>query len=257
VFLLILQAVKRRSSVLDNDIGSVGPVRRIRQKSNLLYSKGSSSLISGSSLSLDRNQMVVDISQQGSSIQKPILLDEVKHSHMKLSKENVDSTIPSLSSPPLPSKSSEMASKILQQLDKLVSPKEKSSESRLTIVNDNSQTKLSPSMLRGQALRSMEMVESSKLLNNMHGNKLDGQFGNLSASTQNQKLNSQRGEVENGPLKLVAPNDGLLPLITTEDATNASNKVLSTAKSGGSFMIKSVSDLPRKKRAFHMSAHEV
>ncbi|XP_047157661.1 nuclear pore complex protein NUP1-like [Vigna umbellata] len=249
-------AVKRRSSVLDNDIGSVGPVRRTRQKSNLLYSKGSSSLISGSSLSVDRNQMVVNASQQGSSMQKPILLDEVKHSHMKLSKENVDGTIPSLSSPPLPSKSSEMASKIMQQLDKLVSPKEKSSESRLTIVNDNPPTKLSPSMLRGQALQSMETVDSSKLLNNMHGNNLDGPFGNLSGSAQNQKLNSQRDKVENGPLKLVAPTDGLLPLITTEDATKTSNKVLSTAKSGDSFMIKSVSDLPRKKRAFHMSAHE-
>ncbi|WVY99259.1 hypothetical protein V8G54_031410 [Vigna mungo] len=249
-------AVKRRNSVLDNDIGSVGPVRRIRQKSNLLYSKGSSSLISGNSLSMDRNQMVVNASQQGSSMQKPILLDEVKHSHMKLSKENVDGTIPSLSSPPLPSKSSEMASKIMQQLDKLVSPKEKSSESRLTIVNDNSPTKLSPSMLSGQALRSMEMVDSSKLLNNMHGNNLDGPFGNLSGSAQNQKLNSQRDKVENGPLKLVAPTDGLLPLITTEDATKTSNKVSSTAKSGDSFMIKSVSDLPRKKRAFHMSAHE-
>ncbi|KAK8467727.1 hypothetical protein PHAVU_007G136500 [Phaseolus vulgaris] len=249
-------AVKRRSSVLDNDIGSVGPVRRIRQKSNLLYSKGPSSLISGSSLYADRNQMVVDTSKQGSSMQKPILLNEVKHSHVKLSKENVDDTIPSLSSPPLPSKSSEMASKILQQLDKLVYPKEKSSESRVTIVNDNSPTKLSPSMLRGQALRSMEIVDSSKLLDNMHGNNLDGPFGNLSGSAQNQKLNSQRDKVENGPLKLVAPTDGLLPLVTTADATNPRNQALCSAKSGDSFMIKSVSDLPRKKRAFHMSAHE-
>ncbi|KAK7356525.1 hypothetical protein VNO80_15798 [Phaseolus coccineus] len=249
-------AVKRRSSVLDNDIGSVGPVRRIRQKSNLLYSKGSSSLISGSSLYADRNQMVVDASQQGSSMQKPILLNKVNHSHMKLSKENVDDTIPSLSSPPLPSKSSEMASKILQQLDKLVYPKEKL-ESRVTIVNDNSPTKLSPSMLRGQALRSMEIVDSSKFLDNMHGNNLNDPFGNLSGSAaQNQKLHSQRDKVENGPLKLVAPTDGLLPVVTTADATNPSNQALYSAKSGDSFMIKSVSDLPRKKRAFHMSAHE-
>ncbi|TKY51774.1 Nuclear pore complex protein NUP1 [Spatholobus suberectus] len=250
------RAVKRRISVLDNDVGSVGPVRRIRQKSNL-YSKGSCSPISGSSLSVARSGMVMDAAQQPlSSMQKPILLDEVKHSHMKLSKENVDGIIPSSSFPPLPTKSSEMASKILQQLDKLVSPKEKSSKLRLPIVNDNSPTKLSPSMLRGQALRSMEMVDSSKLLDNIHGNKLDGPFGNLSASAQNQRLNSQRDEVENGPLKLVAPSEVLLPLVTTADATNPSNQVLTGAKSGDSFMIKSVYDPPQKKRAFHMSAHE-
>ncbi|RDX93914.1 Nuclear pore complex protein NUP1, partial [Mucuna pruriens] len=250
-------AVKRRSSVLDNDIGSVGPVRRIRQKSNLLYSKGSCSPISGSFLSVARSGMVMDTAQPPlPSMQKPILLDEVKHSHMKLSKENVDDIIPNSSFPSLPSKSSEMASKILQQLDKLVSPKEKSSELRLPIVSDNSPTKLSPSMLHGQALRSMEMVDSSKLLDNIHGNKLDGPFGNLSGSAQNQKFNSQRDKVENGPLKLVAPSDGLLPFVTTADATDPRNQVLSSAKSGDSFMMKSVSDPPQKKRAFHMSAHE-
>ncbi|CAJ1976593.1 unnamed protein product [Sphenostylis stenocarpa] len=247
-------AVKRRSSLLDNDIGSVGPVRRICQKSNLLYSKGSSSL--GSYLSVDRYQMVVDAGQKGFSMQKPIPLDEVKHSHMKLSKENVHDTIPSLSYPPVPSKSSEMTSKTLQQLDKLVSPKEKSCESTLTIVNDNSLTKLSPSMLRGQALRSMEIVDSSKLLDNIHGNNIDGPFGNFFAGAQNQKLKSQRDKVENGSLKLVAPSEGLLPPVTNAETTYPRNQVFSTAKSGDSFMIKPVSDPPQKKRAFHMSAHE-
>ena len=242
---LFLQSVKHRSSVLDNDIGSVGPVRRIRQKSNLLYSIGSCSPISGSSSSVARGGMVKDAAQQPlSSMQKP-------------AKENVDDIIPSSSFPSLPSKSSEVASKILHQLDKLVSPKEKSSELRLPIVNDNSPTKLSPSMLRGQALRSMEMVDSSKLLDSVHGNKIDGPFGNLSTSAQNQKSNSQRDKIENGPLKLVAPSAGLLPLVTAADATKPRNQVLSSAKSGDSFMIKSVSGPPQKKRAFHMSAHEV
>ncbi|KAL2324993.1 hypothetical protein Fmac_024051 [Flemingia macrophylla] len=246
-----LGAVKRRSSVLDNDIGSVGPVRRIRQKSNL-----SCLPISGSSLSIARSGIVIDAAQQhSSSMQNSILLKEVKHNHVKLSKQNVDDVIPSSSFSPFPSESSKMASKILHQLDKFVSPKEKSSELRLPNVHDNSPTKLSHSMLRGQALRSMEIVDSSKLLDSIHGNKLDGQFGKFSASAQNQKLNSQGDRVENGSLKLVAPSDGLLPL-TTEDATNPRNQVLSSAKSGDSFMAKSVSDPPQKKRAFHMSAHE-
>ncbi|RZB88084.1 nuclear pore complex protein NUP1-like [Glycine soja] len=239
-----LGSVKRRSSVLDNDIGSGGPFRQIRQKSNILYSKGSCSPISGSSSSVARSGMVMDAALQPLS------------SMQKSAKENVDGIIPSSSLPSLPSKSSEVASKILHQLDKLVSPKEKSSELRLPIVNGNSPTKLSPSMLRGQALRSMEMVDSSKLLDGVHGNKLDGPFGNFSASAQNQKSNSQRDKVENGPLKLVAPSTGLIPLVTAVDATNPRNQVLYSAKSGDSFVIKSVSDPPPKKRAFHMSAHE-
>ncbi|KAG4397688.1 hypothetical protein GLYMA_10G194700v4 [Glycine max] len=243
-FALNHDSVKRRSSVLDNDIGSGGPFRQIRQKSNILYSKGSCSPISGSSSSVARSGMVMDAALQPLS------------SMQKSAKENVDGIIPSSSLPSLPSKSSEVASKILHQLDKLVSPKEKSSELRLPIVNGNSPTKLSPSMLRGQALRSMEMVDSSKLLDGVHGNKLDGPFGNFSASAQNQKSNSQRDKVENGPLKLVAPSTGLIPLVTAVDATHPRNQVLYSAKSGDSFVIKSVSDPPPKKRAFHMSAHE-
>ncbi|XP_027364074.1 nuclear pore complex protein NUP1-like isoform X2 [Abrus precatorius] len=251
-------AVKRRSSVLDNDTASVGPIRRIRQKSNLLYSKESSLPLSSSSLSIPRSRMSIDTTQQpSSSIQKPVIPDDVEHSHMKYSEENVDDTIPSSNFTPLPSKSSEMASKILHQLDKLVSPKEKASELRLPpLGNDNSPTKLSPSMLRGQALRSMEMVDSSKLLDNIQGNKLDSPFGNLSASAHNQKLNSQSDKVENGSLKLVAPCDGFLPVVATTDATNPRNRVLSSAKCVDSSMIKSVSDPPQKKRVFHMSAHE-
>ena len=46
-----LQLLKRKSSVLDSDIGSVGPMRRIRHKPNLLSSKSSRTAIGGSPLS--------------------------------------------------------------------------------------------------------------------------------------------------------------------------------------------------------------
>ncbi|KAL1342273.1 hypothetical protein HN51_028842 [Arachis hypogaea] len=223
-------ALKRSSLTLDNDIGSVGPIRRVRQKSNLLYSKGSSSL------SIARSGAGGDYSQQpSSSSQNPTLMDE-----------NVNDSKPGTSFPALPTKSSEMASKILQQLDKLVSPKEKSSESRLSTVNDISPMKLSPSMLRGQALRSMETVDSSKLLENMQDNKLDGKVGNLFPGGQ--KLTLQKDLVENRPLKLNAPSD--------VDATNPKNQFMSSAKSVDSSMINSVSFHPQKKSAFHMSAQE-
>ncbi|PNX98102.1 platelet binding protein GspB-like, partial [Trifolium pratense] len=122
--------IKCRNLAVDNNIGSVGPIRRVRHKSNLLYSKGSSSPLSGSALSVYRNGSGIDTAQQpSSSLRKSVLLDEVKHK----SEENVNGTKASTSVPPFSSKSSEMATKILQQLDKLVSPKEKSSESRLPV----------------------------------------------------------------------------------------------------------------------------
>ncbi|RDX64251.1 Nuclear pore complex protein NUP1, partial [Mucuna pruriens] len=246
--------LKRRSSVLDNDIGSFGPIRRIRHKSNLLSSKSLTLPHSGNPLSIDRSVVAIDASQQpSSSMQKPNLLGEAKHRHSKLSAENVDDTMPSTSIPPLPSKSSEMASKILQQLDKLVSPKDKSSELRLPTLADKSPTKLSSSMLRGQALRSMETVDSSKLLDNIRDNGLDGTLGNLSASAQ--KLTSKIDETKNGPSKLVAPTDVLVPVVNDANATG-SRKQDSTLKSGDSSGTKPVSHPPQKKRAFHMSAPE-
>ncbi|KAK7268598.1 hypothetical protein RIF29_21299 [Crotalaria pallida] len=246
-----LGAGKRRSSVLDNDVGSVGPIRRIRHKANL-YAKGSSLPLSGPSLSIAGSRLSIDASQQtSSSMGKPIILDEVKHSHMKLSEENVDGTRPSKSRPSH-SKSSEMASKILQQLDKFVSPpKEKSSELRLPAVNDKTPMKLSPSMLHGQARRSMETIDSLKLLDTAKDNRFDVAPGNLSDNVQ--KLTSQIDKVENG----LAPSDELVPAVTDADFTKPRNEVISTSKSVvNSFVTNSVSYLPQKKRAFHMSAHE-
>ncbi|TKY53560.1 Nuclear pore complex protein NUP1 [Spatholobus suberectus] len=247
--------LKRRSSVLDNDIGSFGPIRRIRHKSNLLSSKSLTLPHSGNPLSIDRSGVGIDSAQQpSSSMQKPNLLGEAMHRHTKLSAENVDDTMPSTSIPPLPSKSSEMATKILQQLDKLVSPQEKSSELKLTTLADKSPTKLSSSMLRGQALRSMETVDPSKFLNNAQDNGLDGTLGNLSASAQ--KLTSKINETENGPSKLVAPTDVLVPVVTDANATGPRKQDISILKSGDSSGTKTDSHPPQKKRAFHMSAPE-
>ncbi|XP_045816724.1 nuclear pore complex protein NUP1 isoform X3 [Trifolium pratense] len=241
--------LKRRSSVLGNDIGSLGPIRRIRHKANLLSSKGLTLTHSDSPLPITSSGVgIINAAQQSSlSMQKPILSGEVKHSHSKSSAENEDDTMPSSSFPPLPSKSSEMASKILQQLDKMVSPKEKSSILRMPNVNDKSPTKLSSSMLRGQALRSMETVDSSKLLDSVQDNELDDTLRSLSASAQ--KLTSKRSKMENG-LKPVSLNNGLIPAVTGSDSTVPRNQVMSIGKSEVS------SDPPSKKRAFCMSAHE-
>ncbi|CAJ1968001.1 unnamed protein product [Sphenostylis stenocarpa] len=233
--------LKRRSSVLDNDIGSFGPIRRIRHKSNLLPSKSLTLSHLGNPLSIDRSGVGVDAAQQHlSSMQKAHMLSEARHMHTKLSAETVDDTMPSTSIPPLPSKSSEMASKILQQLDKLVSPKEKSP------------TKLSSSMLRGQALRSMETVDSSKFLDNIRNNELDGTHGNLSAGSQ--RLKSKIDETENGSSKLVSPTDAMVPLDANAEVPRKQD--ISILKSGDSSGAKPVYHPPQKRRAFHMSAPE-
>jgi hypothetical protein len=94
----------------------------------------------------------------------------------------------------------------------------------------------------------METVDSSKLLDNVQDNELDGTLRSLSASAQ--KLTSKRSKMENGQ-KPVSLNNGLIPAVTSSDSTVPRNQVMSIGKSEDS------SDLPSKKRAFCMSAHEV
>ena len=113
-----MQLLKRRSSVLDSNIGSVGPILRI-----------------------------------------------IRTTILRTLMENGDNSRPGISFAHVPSQSTEMAEKILQQLDKLApSPKEKSSQLKLAAAKEKekSPAKLSPSMLRGQALKSLESVPSVK-----------------------------------------------------------------------------------------------
>lgn len=229
--------------MLDNDIGSLSHMRRIRQKSNLITPRGLSASISESPLSIIKSGVHADLAYASPTIQKPLLLNQPKHGDKKLSSETINDALPSTSVPHISSKSSEMASKILQQLDKLVSPKEKSSEVKLTTDKDNSLARLSPSMLRGQALRSMETVDSSKFLDHMRDSS-DSLHENLAAEAE--KLSSPKEKIDHS-LKFVAPV-GLGPVINA-DASMPSHSV--------NPMVKPVSHHPQKSRAFRMSAHEV
>lgn len=112
-------------------------------------------------------------------------------------------------------------------------------------------------MNSGQALRSMDMADSSKSLDNLQGNKFDGTFRNLCASAQNQKFVSDRDKVENGLLKFRAPFNELVPVAAATDATKPRNQVLPTGKTMDADMIKSGSHPTQKRRAFCMSAHKV
>ncbi|KAH7536863.1 hypothetical protein FEM48_Zijuj03G0031300 [Ziziphus jujuba var. spinosa] len=96
-------ALQCQSSVLDNDIGSSGPS------------------VSGS-LSIPKTGLgSVAAQKPSSSIQNLNSSSELKNDYEEASTENEESTVPSTSFSSVPTKSSEMDSKMLQQLDKLVS----------------------------------------------------------------------------------------------------------------------------------------
>lgn len=254
-------AVKRRSSVMENDIGSFGAIRRIRQKPNLLSSRGLSLPVSGSPLSSSGTGLGSDAAPSRS---KPLSFGEPVNNFNKPSTENGDNSMPYTT---VPSKSSEMASKILQQLDKLVSPKDKSSESKVLALMDKSPSKLSPSMLRGQALKSLEDVDSTKFFGDVQDNKkLDGLLNKIMPEAQ--EFTSQKKDKvnENGPLKLVSAADKSTAKMNGIDSrnqkVNGEDSILPKKDAARNFensvpdAVNSVAYSPQKKRAFKMSAPE-
>ncbi|XP_074269521.1 uncharacterized protein LOC141592665 [Silene latifolia] len=105
------QVLKRRSSVLENDIGSVGPIRRIRQKPNLLHPKTLSLPPPGGRQLTHVSEVLSDVAEVPSSKERTY----VNHSFSKVLGEN---SLPGSSSGYVPSQSIEMAQKIFEQLDK-------------------------------------------------------------------------------------------------------------------------------------------
>ncbi|KAL5568674.1 hypothetical protein UlMin_025249 [Ulmus minor] len=258
-------SLKRRNSVLDNDIGSFGPIRRIRQKPNLLSSRGLSSHVSGSPLSTSRTGLGSEAAEnQSSSTLKPILFGGPTRNFIKPPTETRDKTVSNTSSSLVPSKSSEMASKILQQLDKLVSPKDKSSESEVLTLRDKSPTKLSPSMLHGQALKSLEDVDSSKYLENpQYNNMLDGSLDKMTPDSKSSSSQKQVKVKENAPMKLLAASDKTAALENGVDSTlpivNGGDSIIQKKDPVLSVKIAAASNSAgylHKKSAFQMSAHE-
>ncbi|KAF8403396.1 hypothetical protein HHK36_011498 [Tetracentron sinense] len=252
------QISKRRSSVLDNDVGSVGPIRRIRQKINLISPSKNLGAVPGSPLSPSGTGIGSDAAQRSLSSLKPLLLDEPRRNTSNMLAENGDNDIPTTSFAAVPSQSSDMAQKILQGLDKLVpSPKEKSSELKLATAREKSPTKLTLSMLHGQALRSVENVDSSKFLYNSQGNgNLVGLDGIRVPGGRDSTSQKQDKVEENGPTKIVVPRDGLAPGVNGVGTTILIKDPTPSVKEADSSISNFDANPPQKKRAFRMSAHE-
>lgn len=215
------QTLKRRSSVFDDEVASVGPMRRIRQKPNLLA---------------PRFHQGVGV---GSHPKQKLELMALKNIG-----ENENQSVPSTSYARVHASSSQTAAKILQHLENL-SPKEKSSESKLVAAREKCSLKLTPSMSSGQALKSGEDVGSSKLL---LGNAMLPYARDTSPQKRvSAEENHHKTPVfSSGPRNSVLNNDSAVPLKTS----NLSIGTADLVKNGAS-------QPPPQKRAFRMSAEEV
>lgn len=218
------QPLKRRSSVLEDDIGSVGPMRRTRQKPNLL-SHGISRPNPGAGVA------------SATVVHQEFL-------------EVGDNDVPTryVHIPPKPS---ETAAKILDHLETLT-PKEKSSESRLAAGKDKTPKKSTLNMLRGQALKSLESLDSPKLLQSAQDDhKLENWSKVVPTNAHDSSLQKQckidqhpQNKSINGSTVVAKNNEK----ISFEDAQPG----VETADS----LDKNSSAQPQKKHAFRMSALE-
>ncbi|XP_022956526.1 nuclear pore complex protein NUP1-like isoform X1 [Cucurbita moschata] len=180
------QGLKRRSSFFDNHIGPNVPLRRIGQKPNIHLSKGSSLPVSTRPISVPVDRLSFDASQSSkfgkvhnfpSSIWNSQLSLKPKKNSTRKFIMNVESdNIRGAGSSSIytPSRSYKMASKILEQLDKLTPPKEK--VKRLP-VGEISPPKLSPFTVDGHLKivkdvdlpRDEELVHDNKQSISLHG----------------------------------------------------------------------------------------
>ncbi|KAK1416554.1 hypothetical protein QVD17_32345 [Tagetes erecta] len=210
-------ALKRRSSVLDEDIGSGGPLRRIRQKANLISQS-------------DKKELGYPVFHQPSGEGQTLLLTN-----------EPEPKVPNYAS--VPTKSTQTANKILQHLDK-PSRIEKSSVSTLSGMRDNSPNELRLDMLHGQALRSLEKVDSPKFLPRSH----DIQKPMASESTLQSKDKTEENCVSKFPL-----SHNMLTSVGVDKTDTLKDKapIVEIAD-----LPSKVIEEPQKRHAFQMSAPE-
>lgn len=204
-----------------DDIGSGGPVRRIRQKANLLSQ--------GSPLSKNTSEFR----------QKLLLRNEADSKSFKAIEENGETSRSSLGYASVPTKSTQMATKILEQLERL-SPKEKSPGSRLTRMSEKSP--FTPQEKPDSTPKLMSSSEDYK--------KSESLFPDARESTTTQTQSKGKEKVEeNGPKKFAVPRNVLSTM-------NGSSGVSIRDNGPTDSTFKLPAEPPQKKR-FQISAHEV
>ncbi|KZV24240.1 hypothetical protein F511_01722 [Dorcoceras hygrometricum] len=239
-------ALKRKNSVLGDDLGSVGPIRRIRQRPNLLASRTS---VTASGLESSSDSVLMSSKQKHTLIVKP------KNSVSKTVGETQDDSIPSASYTHVPSRSSEVAARILQHLENLT-PKEKSPESKLVKLRDKSPLRLTSSMLGGQALKIKEDVASPQLLLNFQdGRRMEDRHTAILPDTRDSTCQKLGNAGQNSTEDSVMRAELLNPLMKNDIVESlkppgpSSENVNAFAKNG-------VAQPPLEEGAFRMIAQE-
>ncbi|WVZ60809.1 hypothetical protein U9M48_010786 [Paspalum notatum var. saurae] len=126
------QVLKRRGDDLEHELGSIGPIRRIRQKSNMMSSFRDARVNPRGNL-LTSRASGSDFMEDSASIQespssKRLLLGTSQSVRPLESNKNLDVGKSTDSIPPIPARSNKMAEKIFEQLNTIApSPKEKQS----------------------------------------------------------------------------------------------------------------------------------
>ncbi|XP_074587698.1 uncharacterized protein LOC141843540 isoform X2 [Curcuma longa] len=205
--------LKRGSSVLDDGIGPISPIRRTRHKSNVTSPLRSSF---SSVRHFPSSSTYVDPSSVPSS-QKLLHWSEQKKNDKD--PHNVESIMSPIV--PIPPQSSEMARKILEQLDKLApSPKVKSSN--LKIGMDESPLMLTHDILSSPALKSMEKIEMTKFVNVLeNGSSESPKDGHHQRNPISEKQNIavETGSAASDPTKLKRAATEVKPIVSATHFT--------------------------------------
>ncbi|XP_021747365.1 nuclear pore complex protein NUP1-like isoform X2 [Chenopodium quinoa] len=225
------QVLKRRSSALESDIGFVGPIRRIRQKPNLLHYKALSQPVSGATHVKQGSGFLTDATEVPSSINGS--------ANLRSSKALVDNDMHNTRYKSVPPQSIETARKIFQQLDKF-SSKGKSPEKKFDIVGGSSSGKMATDMRDGLARKSMN-TDSLKVLQTIEDSRKESGLVDSSNAPDQSLQISQR--VEGSFHKSV-------PSVEEGEEAGRPTKALDFKNPRSNY------DHPQKKRAFQMSAHE-
>lgn len=232
---------------MDDEVGSFGPIRSIRHKSNLM----SPSRISYSSTRHFLSSPSTYVDQGSLSLNQKLHLSEQK----KILMESQSTRKSGAPIAPIPPQSSEMARKILEELDKLVpTPKERSS--KLKNDADSSPLLLTHNMLRGQALKSMEEIDTFKFLNAQRNGTLESSIDNH--QQRNSVSQVQNRSEENGSEKLATKD---VKVASTASLPEEHDIAVSEAKpsvSSTDVLLSGVATVLKvKKPSFRITAPEV
>ncbi|KAL8171049.1 hypothetical protein V2J09_022853 [Rumex salicifolius] len=228
------KTLKRRSSALESDIGSVGPIRRIRQKPNLLYPK----------------TLGLPSSCTPSTSATPSGVGEASSS--KLHEGRGEKGL--FSNPHVSSQSIEMGQRILQQLEKLTPPKDKYNEKNPGFSGGISSMKLTPAMLSGQARKSLETVESLKYVQGDEVCEKKVDSWDTFRETQDSITNEQDKFYNNSSKVLMNSSSNAYP--ENGDARSTDHDVIGDTNNTAPIVINSTIGVPKKSPAFQMSAYE-